>query len=118
RFGDRCDLRLYLSNPDRSVRHFMNARSTQTRLFAFALSSAVFFALLFVRADASKQQEPGQQRPRTVGSNQNTNRPRPQPTNSSSEEVDEGDVVRVETQLVTVPAVVADKTGRPISTLR
>ncbi|PYS20967.1 MAG: hypothetical protein DMF72_19210 [Acidobacteria bacterium] len=96
----------------------MNARSTQTRLFAFALSSAVFFALLFVRADASKQQEPGQQRPRTVGSNQNTNRPRPQPTNSSSEEVDEGDVVRVETQLVTVRAVVADKTGRPISTLR
>jgi len=38
--------------------------------------------------------------------------------NSSAEEVDEGDVVRVETQLVTVPAVVTDRTGRPIPTLR
>jgi VWFA-related protein len=32
--------------------------------------------------------------------------------------VDEGDVVRVETQLVTVPAVVTDKTGHPIPTLK
>ena len=98
----------------------MSTRSAQTRLFAFALLSTVFFALLLVHADASKQQEPSQQqRPRTVGANQNTNKTaQPQPTNSPTEEVDEGDVVRVETQLVTVPAVVTDKTGRPISTLR
>jgi VWFA-related protein len=36
----------------------------------------------------------------------------------SSEEVDEGDVVRVETQLVTVPAVVTDRTGRPLAGLK
>jgi VWFA-related protein len=38
--------------------------------------------------------------------------------NKSSEEVDEGDVVRVETQLVTVPAVVTDRTGRPLAGLK
>jgi VWFA-related protein len=61
-----------------------------------------------------------QQRPRTVGTNQNSNQQpaNQQPKNSSAEEVDEGDVVRVETQLVTVPAVVTDKTGHPIPTLR
>ncbi len=67
----------------------------------------------------STQQTNQQQRPRTVGANQNTNQPpaNKQATNSS-EEVDEGDVVRVETQLVTVPAVVTDRGGHPISTLR
>jgi VWFA-related protein len=35
-----------------------------------------------------------------------------------ADEVDEGDVVRVETQLVTVPAVVTDKSGRPLAGLR
>jgi len=62
------------------------------------------------------QQDPQnqKQRPRTVSqgnsnSSQNTN---------SGEEVDEGDVVRVETQLVSVPAVVTDRNGRPITGLR
>src|SRR6185503_1006441 len=40
------------------------------------------------------------------------------PTNSTGDEVDEGDVVRVETQLVSVPAVVTDRTGRPLAGLR
>src|SRR5207253_5118360 len=35
----------------------------------------------------------------------------------AGEEVGEGDVVRVETQLVSVPAVVTDRTGHPISGL-
>ena len=74
-------------------------------------------------AGAASTQEPtqtNQQRPRKVGTNQNQNSNKPpanQQTNSG-EEVDEGDVVRVETQLVTVPAVVTDKSGRPISTLQ
>jgi VWFA-related protein len=61
-----------------------------------------------------------QQRPRTVGANQNSNQQpaNQQNKNAAVEEVDEGDVVRVETQLVTVPAVVTDKTGHPIPTLR
>jgi Ca-activated chloride channel family protein len=34
------------------------------------------------------------------------------------EEVDEDDVVRIETQLVSVPAIVTDRTGRPLTGLR
>lgn len=66
-----------------------------------------------------------QQRPRRVGSDSTTTK-RPTPgtsapapnTAASGEEVDEGDVVRVETQLVSVPAVVMDTSGRPIAGLR
>jgi len=98
----------------------MGATVLRVRLLTFTALIAVFAAMLFVRAGASREQEPGQQqRPRTVGANQNTNKPaQPPQTNSSGEEVDEGDVVKVDTQLVTVPAIVTDKNGRPISTLR
>src|ERR1043165_7913664 len=84
------------------------------------LIGATLFALGWIVISASSQSpQPNQQRPRTVGSNQNKNTPATnQQTNSSAEEVDEGDVVRVETQLVTVPAVVTDQNGRPVSTLR
>jgi Ca-activated chloride channel homolog len=37
---------------------------------------------------------------------------------SASEEVDENEVVRIETQLVSVPAVVTDRTGRPLTGLK
>jgi len=70
-----------------------------------------------------------QQRPRKVGAKPATppTSPTPSPSstpanqpppNTSGEEVDAGDVVRVETQLVTVPAVVTDRTGRPLAGLR
>jgi Ca-activated chloride channel family protein len=36
----------------------------------------------------------------------------------AGEEVDENDVVRIETQLVSVPAIVTDRTGRPLTGLR
>jgi Ca-activated chloride channel family protein len=45
----------------------------------------------------------------------------PGPTSTPTaigDEVDEGDVVRVETQLVSVPAVVTDRGGRPLANLR
>ena len=78
--------------------------------------------MLWISAGASHSQSPQtnqQQRPRTVGGNQNKNTSQPnQQANTSAEEVDEGDVVRVETQLVTVPAVVTDRSGRPISSLK
>src|SRR5256884_8035865 len=99
----------------------------KSRLLAYLLSSTVLFTLLWASANGSKQQNQQtnqQQRPRTVGTNQNTAnqntnaRPTNQSQTNSAEEVGEGDVVRVETQLVTVPAIVTDKTGRPISTLR
>lgn len=86
-----------------------------------SLYVTALIALFVVLVDAAKlqsQQSNQQQRPRTVG-NQNTNKSAPnQQSNAASEEVDEGDVVRVETQLVTVPAVVTDKTGHPLSTLK
>jgi VWFA-related protein len=58
-------------------------------------------------------QKPNVQRPRRVGENTTDNKT----NSSSSDEVDEGDVVRVETQLVSVPAVVTDPGGRPVSGL-
>jgi VWFA-related protein len=65
------------------------------------------------------------QRPRRVsGSDQeNQKKPAPAPTPpatsaSGADEVDEGDVVRVDTQLVSVPAVVTDSTGHPLSNLK
>lgn len=99
----------------------MRARSRKLRL-AYSLLGAVLLATLCVNISASWQEPPQSnqnQRPRKVGSNQNTNTPpaNQQPTNSA-DEVDEGDVVRVETQLVSVPAVVTDRNGRPLSGLR
>src|ERR1051325_8113655 len=76
---------------------------------------------LVVRAQQQQQPPPAapgntQQRPRRIG---NGKTPAPAPAAAAtSEEVDEGDVVRVETQLVSVPAVVMDGSGRPIAGLR
>ena len=80
-------------------------------------------ALLWLAPLAAQQdQQPAnqQQRPRKVGStstNANAS-PTDQQQKSSAEEVSEGDVVRVETQLVTVPAVVTDRNGHPLTALR
>src|SRR5258706_980830 len=60
-----------------------------------------------------------QQRPRRVNP-QVTPQATPPPAvadKTTVEEVDEGDVVRVETQLVSVPAVVTSKSGRPLTGL-
>ncbi len=83
----------------------------RTRIAFRLLGCFVFAALCFaslVAASHARRHDPQQanqqQRPRTVGS-QGTTNTRPQ-TNSSAEEVGEGDVVRVETQLVSVPTVV------------
>lgn len=62
-----------------------------------------------------------QQRPRRVNG---TDQPPPEmkpkkpDTPAAGDEIEEGDVVRVDTQLVSVPAVVTDSSGRPISGLR
>src|SRR5712692_10212665 len=95
----------------------------RTRIAFRLLGCFVFAALCFaslVAASHARRHDPQQanqqQRPRTVGS-QGTTNTRPQ-TNSSAEEVGEGDVVRVETQLVSVPTVVTDRNGRPVAGLR
>jgi Ca-activated chloride channel family protein len=58
------------------------------------------------------------QRPRRVGNGTEQNNQTNKPPAGGSEEVDEGDVVRVDTQLVSVPAVVTDSSGRPLSGLK
>ncbi len=68
------------------------------------------------RPPQSPQDGKGQQRPRIVASPQ-PQKPVPSPT-GASEEVDDGDVVRVDTQLVSVPAVVTNSAGRPVANLR
>lgn len=72
--------------------------------------------MAFVAPRESQQPQNNQQRPRTVGQG-NSNSNASQNTNSG-EEVEEGDVLRVETQLVSVPTVVTDRHGRPITGLR
>jgi Ca-activated chloride channel homolog len=88
---------------------------------AFALVSFILFVAALAAAQAGAAQDDVHQRPRRVGA-----QPQPSPSAQQSpaksadgagEEVDEGDVVRVETQLVSVPAVVTDKTGRPLTGL-
>ncbi len=56
-----------------------------------------------------------QQRPRRVT---NSNSKSTTNQNSSIEEVSEGDVIRVETQLVSVPTIVTNGLGRPVPALR
>jgi VWFA-related protein len=100
----------------------MSARRVSINLLVHLVWPLLLGALLFAQpkvSSQSNQQNNQQQRPRTVGANQNNNaRPTNQSQTNSAEEVDEGDVVRVETQLVTVPAIVTDKTGRPMAALR
>jgi VWFA-related protein len=77
-----------------------------------ALSVSLAFAV--ATANHISPQNSNQQRPRTVGQNNSNN----SQNANSGDEVDEGDVVRVETQLVTVPAVVTDRTGHPVAGLK
>ena len=62
-------------------------------------------------------QQPNQQRPRRVTREESQSAAKT-PQVSPAEDVAEGDVVRVETQLVSVPAVVTNGAGRPLPGLR
>src|SRR6266542_5331134 len=91
--------------------------SMKIRLLGCLTCTALALLIAASGASPQEQQQTNQrQRPRTVGTQGATNTQ--QPTKSSGEEVSEGDVVRVETQLVTVPAVVTDKVGHPLTGLR
>ena len=71
-------------------------------------------ACLFIDGTRAQQitQQPAQ-RPRRVGGSEQTTEAK-----KTSDEVDEGDVIRTDTQLVSVPAVVTDASGRPLSNLK
>ena len=63
-------------------------------------------------------QSQNQQRPRRVNGSENQTPPAKGSSTPTTEEVDEGDVVRVETKLVSVPAVITNSAGRPMTGLR
>ena len=89
------------------------------RFAAFALGLTCQLLLVLTYLSAAAQQS-NQQRPRRVNPPA-TSQATPPPSVADKptvDEVDEGDVVRVETQLVSVPAVVTNKSGRPVTGLR
>jgi Ca-activated chloride channel homolog len=86
-----------------------------TKLCRRLPGSLVILVTVCVAAQQVTQQPA--KRPRRVnGSEQTTEARKNSP--APGDEVDEGDVVRVETQLVSVPAVVTDSSGRPLSGLK
>lgn len=105
-----------------------NSTASRTRAARAAfISFAILFALGSIVARGVRAQDGAQQqRPRRVGTPAATpsatpapaqNR-KPAPGGDGGEEVDEDDVVKIETQLVSVPAIVTDTTGRPLTNLR
>jgi len=95
----------------------------------FQASTKLFAAVLFIVAALGvsarvRPQDGAHQRPRRVSSQPTpsaaatTPQSKQQPPNDAAQEVDENDVVRIQTQLVSVPAVVTDSTGRPVTGLR
>jgi Ca-activated chloride channel homolog len=84
-------------------------------IFVKLSSRLPLWVVLLIAVCAAAQQITQQpaQRPRRVTGNEQTTEAK-----KNSDEVDEGDVVRVDTQLVSVPAVVTDSSGHPLSGLR
>lgn len=78
----------------------------------FAVAASGF---IIQRARAQEPAQQPAQRPRRVNGAVPSDTKN---TAATSEEVDEGDIVRVDTQLVSVPAVVTDSSGRPLAGLR
>ena len=84
-------------------------------LFACSLLLVALVAVMSAAQDISPQQ---QQRPRRVGNNTDQATEPKKPTDGNSQDLEEGDVIRTDTQLVSVPAVVTDSAGHPLSGLR
>lgn len=105
----------------------MANRRQMQRDFTSRILTAILIAFgcgLLVTS-AQQQGSSQQQRPRRVAVPQATPSTKPatkpnitKPASGDGEEVDEGDVVRVDTQLVSVPAIVTNRDGRPIANLR
>jgi Ca-activated chloride channel family protein len=98
-------------------------RSLLRRVILFTALAVIFAGSLTLTRPQAQQianQQQQQQRPRRVNGNEQTAPPETKKPDSpaAGDEVDEGDVVRVDTQLVSVPAVVTDSAGRPLSGLK
>src|SRR5918911_1264381 len=85
---------------------------------------AIIFLLLSLSILCAVPSSAQQTRPRQVGQQPSAPEARPEPTppqtgnGGAPEEVDEGDVVRVDTTLVTVPVNVTDRDGHYVGNLR
>jgi VWFA-related protein len=95
-------------------------------VFVGALVSSAVSLVVLGAASAPLTQEPQpvnqQQRPRKVASPQSNNSAATKSRenarkNAAPEEVAEGDVVRIDTELVAVPTVVTDRNGQPVTGL-
>ena len=99
-----------------------NGRKMTRAALLIIASVALLSGLVVTSAQQTPQNGQQQQRPRRVGSDAKKTQTASTVTSSTptpaGEEVNEGDVVRVETQLVSVPAVVTDRTGHPLVNLR
>jgi len=111
------------------AREFKTLPKSTASTRAALISFAILFALTAAAARVGLAQfDEKQQRPRRVGKPQASPSPTPNgpakpaqnrdATPGGAQEVDEDEVVRVETQLVSVPAIVTDTTGRPLTNLR
>jgi len=81
----------------------------------FLLVLVLWCALVAVANITAQEPASQQKRPRRVADSASQV---PKPSPNSAEEVGEGDIIRVETQLVSVPAIVTNSLGRPVSALR
>jgi len=81
----------------------------------FLLVLVLWCALVAVANISTQEPASQQKRPRRVADSASQV---PKPSPNSAEEVGEGDIIRVETQLVSVPAIVTNSLGRPVSALR
>jgi len=92
-----------------------------TKRYALAAASLMLLTLVAVAGRAQEQDTYSRPRRATAVPSPTREggpaRGAPQKGAPRGEEVDEDDVVRIETQLVSVPAVVTDRTGRPLTGL-
>ena len=114
--GLLCVLRLYSLHESPSSFVAMSSTYKASSSFAQPDRSASRCCVSVILTRRRSQRNNLRRRPRRVNGTDQTTEPKKTPP--SSEEVDEGDVVRVDTQLVSVPAVVTDSSGRPLSGLR
>ena len=98
--------------------------ANRNRKSAALIMSSLGILLCSLLIAAAQQQQPSsqQQRPRRVENSTpqqagSATKPASTPT-PVGEEVDDGDVLRVDTQLVSVPAIVTDRSGHPLINLR
>jgi Ca-activated chloride channel family protein len=92
-------------------------RFTKLRRRSPASIVLLILACVFIEGTRAQQiqQQPAQRPRRVAGSEQTTEAKK---GSQGSADLDEGDVIRTDTQLVSVPAVVTDASGHPLSGLK